>query len=206
MERPRNIFEALFSKEKPLQIGFSEESKAFLKKLLLRPNPTLAEFAFLCLGTNNYVDTVLVANEHSYSTESGLNFKGFIGSSVSRNELTSLIKKLDDSGRYQELLIFGHSHPSGSLIVKNIRFSVAPNESLLVPSMGTKEEGGPTAAHDLAFISSLVEVLPELPIPFVGIAANTENGPALRAYDTKRLLKIKRAKDIDKVPQTTIKL
>jgi hypothetical protein len=208
MERILGMFGKVKDKEPPtIPVEMTEASKKFLKKMLVRPNPTLAEFMFFGLGTGNVVDQILVADEKKYLSH-GLvqkNAYSYI-SSVHVNEFTILLEKLKSSGRMDHVMVVGHTHPSGEFVQGRYLYKLAPDSSLLIPSMGSENRGGPTSAHDLKFAVDIVNKLTMFPHPFFGIAAETEEGHKLRIYNTLDLASIKKRKEIDTILQATISL
>lgn len=202
----RGLFERKGSSEtEQIKLALTPSAQARLRTLLDRPNPRLSEFTFIGLGTPDLIDEILVADEE-YSENSGLFQGGFSGSRVDQEELRLLFTKLHQSGRTNDLMILGHMHPSGEQTIGNQRFIVTPSEALLSPSMGTRDQGGPTYGGDLRFYRSLLELNPQLHLPYAGIAAYTEHGQKLRIYKVNELIKIKRYNDIDKITQKTIDL
>lgn len=204
MEILKNIFRK--ERENKIDIILSPEAANYLKSLMSRPNPNLAEFAFLGLGQGNFIDQILAIDE-DLSNKTGLfREEGFSLSRVPTNELAFLSIKLQDAKRVDDVLVIGHFHPFGQKNIDGVTYSINPSEALLEPSMGSRAEGGPTARHDVGFYKWLRTNDPMVEIPYAGIAAMTQNGPKLKIYDIEQLIKIKRYRDVDKVPQTTINL
>ena len=191
-------------REGEINISLTPQASLRLKQLVTRPNPTLAEFPFLGLGDQGVIDEVIAPKK--YSSESGLFHSGFSGSRVDETELLELFKKLELSGRQQDLMVFGHLHPTGQKVVKGTRYIVEPSDSLLDPSMGSRESGGPVSGGDLAFIKLFIELNPKVKLPYVGIVADTREGAKLRIYKPKDLLELKKYSDIDKLAKRTITL
>lgn len=192
-----------------LDIKTTKEASNYLKRLILRPNPRLAEFAFLCIGQENLISKILVANKKYYSRNSGLysSSQNSWGTSVDGKELIKLGHILQKQAEKKDVhfVVFGHTHPSGEVRSGQDLINIKPSDLLLSPSMGSPEDGGPTWGRDLYVAKLLYKMIPS-PAIYFGIAANTQVGPKFRIYETKGLAKIKRYNDIDKVPQITIKL
>lgn len=193
--------------ENKVDITLTPEASAYLKQLVLRPNPNLAEFMFLGLGTGNIVEKILVTNEESPIKGQGLVFLegNKLVSSIDKDELGELLNKLITTEKIEDVLILGHSHPTGVKNFGSYVFYIEPNMSLLEPSMGNPYEGGPTSAADLAVYKDFANS-PSFNFPFAGIATTTKSGPKLKIYSIRELIKIKRYNDIDRVSQTTIDL
>lgn len=207
MERLFGRFkEASRRKENTLPITITPEASAFLGRMLLRPNPRLSEFIFFGLGGNEVINEIAVANENSYHPNSGLRV-GLLGITTSgvSEEWIEIMQRLEAEDKIDNILVVGHSHPSGRTKIKGVTFTIPASDSLLEPSMGSVFEGGPTKAHDLRFAYDL-HFDAGFPHEYFGIASPTHEGPKFRIYRTEDLTKIKRANDIDKVPQKTIKL
>lgn len=185
-------------------VELTPEVSVKLRGLVLRPNPTLAEFPFLGLGKSGLIDQILVVNGLDYSADSGLLKKGALSSSVARSELTELFKRLESSGRRNDLIVFGHLHPSGESLVQGRRYILNPSDSLLVPSMGGN--GRLLSGGDMAFFKAFKDANPTVRFENVGIVANTPEGPKFRVYNLENLLKIKKYSHIDGVVQQTITL
>lgn len=207
MERFFRFFGRRKDKETRINISLTPEASRHLKSLMCRPNPNLAEFAFLGLGHGSLVDQILVVDEGELKNKRGLSRRGegFV-SSVSFEEHMQLSLKLAATGRYQDLIILGHLHPSGIKKVEGKYYVIGKDDGLLEPSMGSPSEGGPASNGDLGFFRELLEEKPEHNVIYAGIAAVTKSGPKLRLYKASEMVKIKRYNDIDKVPQITIDL
>lgn len=192
--------------ENEVALTMTKESSQLLGKLLLRPNPMFSEFMFFALGENGTINEIVVANTESHHPESGIKFglTGF-GLGVSRNELIQVMQKLEREGKIDKIMVVGHSHPSGRSVHKGITLQIDPSDELLEPSMGGVLQGGPTKAKDLKFAYDL-EHDAGFPHEFFGIGAATNEGPKLRIYRTKDLSKVKKSKEINSLPQQTIKL
>lgn len=187
-----------------LQLEIAPQASEKLRKLVLRDNPSLAEFPFLGLGKNNKVEDIWVVDENLYSERSGLLKNGLLRSQTDKQELEELFRRISTENRLEDLILLGHLHPSGQAVVNGTRYIIAPSDTLLDPSGGfSKKElmGG----GDLAFYDSFLKLNPTIS-PYAAIAANTQDGPQLRAFDMRSLVKIKRYTNIDRVPQITISL
>jgi len=194
------------NKEAELDIGLTSEASRHLKSLITRPNPNLAEFAFLGLGQGDLIDQILVSDVFGLEEKRGLYRENdhFI-SRIENDEWIQLFVELEAIKRSQDLLILGHLHPSGEKHIEGIPLSVSPSNALLEASMGDPQEGGPSSARDVGFIKGLITGA-KIDIPYFGIAAITRTGPKLRIYQTNKLIMIKQSNDIYSVPQVTITL
>ncbi len=204
----RRAREIMTPKEKVLPLTMTNEARGHLKRLLSRPNPFLSEFLFYALGKNGIIDTI-VANEHPMYPGSGLRQDGPNSylSTAGEDDAEALNKKLLSVGRFEDMLVYGHTHPSGSFIFKGQRLTVAPSYSHLNPSSGSKLSGGITSAHDMKAARLLAENwrISNTP-PHFGIAALTEDGYKMKVFNTQDLAKAKRYQDIDNAQQITIDL
>lgn len=157
------------------------------------------------LGKDSVVDQILTANPFEYSPDSGLNVGRVYKSSPARSEWDDLLGKLRASGRIKDIIALGHSHPTGSAIMGGARYTITPSDSLLSPSGGSPQFGISNLG-DLLHFKSIYAVNSVLPVKYVAIAAQTGNGPMVRLYDLGEIIKVKRYKDVDRVPQITIAL
>lgn len=204
MERFLNGFGIHKDFERKVHVSLAPEARGHLRGLVMRPNPNLEEFAFLGLGRGSLIDRILTADRKDLEKQ-GLKIEnGLISTGVGADEVRLLFKKLKETEGSFDILLLGHLHPSGAFLLNGKPYYLSPRADLLVPSMGSPEEGGPTGSSDLKFFKELHEKV--VKIPFMGIVANMDSGPRLRLYKTDKLIKIKRYNDIDKVPQTTIDL
>lgn len=204
----RRAREIVSPKEKVLPLDMTIEAKLHLKRLLSRPNPFLSEFIFYALGKNGVIDAI-VANELPMYPGSGLHQDGphsYI-SSARDDDAEALNKKLVATGRFEDMIVYGHTHPTGDFIFKGQRLTVAPSHSHLNPSSGPRLSGGITSAHDMKAARLLAENwrISNTP-PHFGIAALTEDGYKMRVFNTQDLAKAKRYQDIDDAQQITIDL
>jgi hypothetical protein len=191
-------------REKDIGVSFTPNASAHLKVLVERPNPLLSEFMFICLGKNGLIDKIMVASENEYMGR-GLTISGVHKSSVDRSEWLILLNKFKKSDRVQDIVALGHLHPTGSRVIGGIKYTVSPSEALLFPSTGGPNLGI-TNGGDLLFFKKLHEHKTQIPTPYVAIAAKTQNGQTVRFYDLEKIIKVKKYRDIDKVPQVTINL
>ena len=195
-----------FAKERRLEIALDPEVFRPLREILSRPNPKLKEYPFLGLGTPDAVDQFLLLEGESSSR--GLYFinKYVARSDVEQAESAELFNMVQERGRLDDIVMLGHTHPSGSFRSQpGVDVDLSPSALLLSPSMGTGD-GGPQSGGDLAYYRYFREYNPHLQIPYAGIAANTPEGPKLRVYLIDELLTIQRYRHIDSVPQVTFLL
>ncbi|QQG41721.1 MAG: hypothetical protein HYV90_00185 [Candidatus Woesebacteria bacterium] len=204
MDKLFSFLGARKDRETSIEISLTPGASDHLKRMILRPNPELAEFGFFGLGQNGTIDQILDLDEKDLSYKNGLTHSlGGFSSNVGGNEWNGLVQKLIQSGRRGDFLVFGHFHPSGTKRIAGATYHIDPGEALLVPSGGSLRD--PTTGGDIGFFKALTELNPNL-VPYMGIAANTKSGPKLRIYEIDKLIKIRRYNDIDHVPQTTIDL
>lgn len=205
MERAFRYFaDRLGRKENILQVSLSDESRSILKKALRRPNPYLSEFIFFGLGKNGFVDTVIVNDGEIYPGIELKQVSTHVHASTSdSNDYNELVKKLSDSGRSEELLILGHTHPTGSVELNGQTLVIDPGEYLLIPSAGSKSEGG-LIAYDLKAAAEIAFAFDDP--PHFAIMAETMSGPKLRIYKTIDLANVKKYADIKHAAQITITL
>lgn len=200
----------LFPPKEParLEMDITPEASNKLSLLLQRPNPYLSEFPFLGLGREGLLEDIMVVDHENYSQNSFLHWRGgaVYTSNVDRKELQMLFNKLYDKQQMDEFLVFGHMHPTGTFQQGGVFFTIPKSDALLTPSGGSRLERGIQNRGDLAAYSTLVKENPHFNLPYVGIAAETQNGPSLRVYQTDELLKIKWWSQIDRVPQRTFVL
>ncbi len=200
--------EKLKPKDKILPVTITDEAKNHLRAMMLRPNPNLSEFIFFGLGKNDVIDSILVNDSNTYPKGPGLHRESnhVYTSSTNEDDLVSLLEKLNTTGRFGDLLVFGHTHPSGKIVIDGQIFYVAPSESNLVPSAGSIMDGGLTNKYDLLVAKEISKKWSGNSIPHFGIAADTQNGLKLRLYKTTDLAKVKRYSDIDRAAQVTLTL
>jgi hypothetical protein len=179
--------------EKPA-IRIADSAAAYLRELMWRPNPNLAEFAYLGLGNGQEIDTILAIEEDLSLRELNADPPKLQG-----KEIRPLFEKLMQSGRQNEFMMFGHSHPIGIKLVNGKYYFVAPGKKLLDPSMGKRTDGGPATGWDIGFFKWLYESVVE--VPYVGISTNFNGKTQLRVYETEKLIQIKRARDLRKIPR-----
>ncbi len=198
-KRTVEIFRGVERQELPVTL--SPEVRTQLKELVLRPNPSLAEFVFLGVSTSLSISEVIIANQDGFSDKSGLFQDGFQGSQADKGELARAWDIAYQQGKMNEVIVLGHSHPSGETRVRGITYRVEPSDYLLSPSggsMGNFADGG-----DLAFFKAFVEHNPSLNLQYIAIVAITQTGPKVRLYALKDLISVKRASDLESVPSVT---
>lgn len=203
----RRAKEIMSHKEKVLPLTISGEAKSHLTRLLSRPNPFLSEFLFYALGKGGTIDTI-IANELPMYPGTGLkkvSEHSYI-SSARDDDFQELNKKLVSTGRFNELLVYGHTHPTGDFIFRGQRLVVEPSYSHLNPSTGSKFSGGLTSDHDMKAAKHLAENWMGPDVPHFGIASLTPDGYKLRVFNTRDLSKAKRYSDIDNAQQVTLDL
>lgn len=223
----RQYFEkpAVKTKEKIGDVVLMPEAAKYLRSLVLRPNPDEAEFAFLGLGSYPVVDQFLVINDKAYPPNSGINRPELMGlmspPSLGDKELNELFSKLETSGRAEFLMVYGHLHPVGEEQIEREKwqllhpeFGVPIRNLNLEPSMCPLSAGITNKELKMkrrpwkpgGDLLHYLDLYPKRKFPYIGIAAKTVEGAALRIYSTPELLQIKSNHDIVKVPQKTFLL
>ena len=197
-ERLKNLLCKIQSKEKfkkPCLI-FDDGAIEVIRKVHGIDNPNLHEIPFLgVVGEDDRVENIIC--EPNFARHSRLHQTGIatFTSSVDKNELTHLFQKALSSGKLEKVKMVGHLHPSGETIQGQHRVIIPPSEDLLLPSKS-----------DISFMDVLGELNPNQNIDYTAITANTPDGPKLRVYDTKKLVKMKKVRDLDDLPSQTIDL
>jgi hypothetical protein len=194
------------SKErKKLDITITPAAAETLKRLMQRPNPRLAEFAFLGLGLNDpQVIDRIVACEGDYSANSGLMQDGQLRIVVNQQELQSLFDQIYQEGLLNKLTLIGHYQPSGTCVVEGVRYVIRPDYSMLEPSAG--RSGSLAESGDIQFYKAFIELNPQFSCVHVGIAAHTPQGPKLKMYRIGDLIKLRRYREFEKTAQTITNL
>ncbi len=199
--------EVFVSKDRVLPLSITDSAGQRLKKLLERPNPFLSEFIFFGLGKDGVIDTIVANDQPIYPGQGLKQVSSHVYiSSAQEDDYQSLKEKLFNTGRFAELLVYGHTHPTGEFVLNGQKLIVHPDYSHLNPSSGSKYSGGLTSAHDLRAAKELAEKWIGDKPPHFGIAAQTQDGYKLRVFDTVDLSKVKRYSDIDKSKQITLDL
>jgi hypothetical protein len=182
-----------------IDVSLTREASLYLKSLMMQPNPHLAEFGYLGLGDGKTIDQILAIDEDLRQRKLTADSPRLDGASI-----RPLFVKLVESGRENDFMMFGHSHPIGVRVVEGKYYWIVPNKKLLEPSMGTPEQGGPSKDWDIGFFKWFYEKV--VNVPFVGISTNVDESSKLRIYDTERLINISAKKDLKHVPQVTLNL
>ena len=189
-----------------LDVKLKPEVAQFLRALLLRPNPRSGEFPYLGLGTSGSIDDIFVTDGAEFSRGLYHVSPSIMQASVETEHFVSLFRSAYDAGRLEEIVLLGHTHPTGKIQSGGTTYEFLDMDWWLHPSMGEKSEGGPMNGGDLAFYRAFRELLPEIPLEYVGIAANVGGVPKMKIYAIDELLTIRRYSDIDFVPQQTFSL
>lgn len=198
MERFFRAFKQKEEKPAEISLVITDHAKNHLVKLMTRPNPKLAEFMFLGLGKEGIIDQILVSDENRFLNKGIVIVGGVVKTSVNEDDYLKLLENLVDSGREEEVLVFGHTHPTGTFRLGGTKFIVEPSYEMLIPSNGV--------GNDVRFAKELMERLTMIPRPYYGIAAETEDGPKLRVYKTHELARVKKVSQIHKLSQATLSL
>lgn len=183
----RAFFKEPMIGEKP-KFNLSDEAKKSLQELILRHNPRGSETLFLGVGKGRLVEKVYTGK---FSDGSGFRYiKGkVIESSVGFVEEIALLDEIRSLGGGKDNVLFlGHLHPSGTVDINGKSIEIPPSERLLYPSKRDLKE--------------LEDEIKE-GISYHAIAANTQNGPCVRIYSLRPLL---RRLNCKKLPYTTINL
>lgn len=198
MERrpSRSILDIFKRKEKPTPaLTLDEESILVLRQIVQSPNPRLAETPFLGIAEGE--QNVSIIAEPDFDRDSGLVQIGqeAFKSSTDLNELNYLFDKAFHLGRFEDIRLLGHLHPSGKMKIGRRTYSLAPSESLLDPSDGDKR-----------FLKGLIELNPNQNIEYYAIAGNSPDGPKVRIWYSADLIEAKKARDIERIPSQDISL
>jgi hypothetical protein len=170
-----------------IDITLSPEASTHLKKLACMLDPNFVEFAFFGLGKNDFIDTILTADEKYFRSGSGakLNENGHISSSVNPEELVNLYTRLFNSDRSQDFLVFGHYHPN---------FFAKTREILNL------------SKSDISTIKLSTKNSPRLIPPYSAILSKILDVPVLQIYKNSDVVKLRNAAGIGRLQKVTIKL
>lgn len=195
----RGLF-ALKEVKKAPALNLSPEAAAKILELVEQESPDLHEAPFLALGTADQIIEVLSLPDYTRNSKLTALDNIVFASFVDKKELETLFKLAQKEGLIDQVLILGHTHPSGTTMIGGQKHIVLPSEGLLDPSVFSLE------GSDIGFLKKLVRLNPRLHLPYFAIAAITETGPKVKIWHTEHLLKVKKSTDIDKIPAQTISL
>lgn len=191
-----NLVERFSNEDNQPHLYLSESARASIAELILRPNPKLCEASFIGVGDGDTTDII-------YTPDGNFSLKAAMtdwGATTDPEELQMLYTRVVKDGRKDNMILYGHLHPSGTTrrvllngdIIKTINNS---REALLYPSSG-----------DIQAVQMSASTPGALYTAFEAIAANTEYGPCLRIYRSSELIKAKKNQQVWKIPHQTIRL
>jgi len=183
-------------KTKNPELAFDDRSLEVIRKIYEVDNPSLHEIPFLgVVDENEQVEEIIY--EPDFPRQSRLRQTGnaVFTSTVDKNELVYLFRQAQSVGKLDSVRMVGHLHPSGKTQLGQLKVIVPPSEDALIPSKS-----------DISFMGALGESNPDFNFDYTAITANTPDGHKLRVYNTRQLLKTKKVKNLDKLPNQTIDL
>lgn len=187
-------------RETPLTLG--EEAARKVGIILDNPGDRFLETPFFGVVRGRCVVDVIAPERkvQSVSPLVGSEEEGFIAS-VNRQELIEVTERARRMRRPKDSFVFGHTHPSGRVKLGPTTYFLSPSDSLLWPSLI-----GFGRNCDVAFLRRFISGNSGLHIPYIAIAANTEEGYKMRVYDANALIRVSKHCQLNRVKQTTYSL
>lgn len=192
-----NLVERLKGKtEKVPEVNLSVNAgAAILGVVKEKKTDQLSETPFLGIEKDGQIVEVLTSEGSQAKSRLERVSSGGFAIAVDRNQLAEQFNRADRAGVLDDVTMLGHLHPSGETRLDGVTYVVEPSESLLEPSM-----------EDIDFARSFTQLNPGSKIKHFGIAANTPSGPQLAIWKVDDLVRVKKFRDLEKIPKQKINL